>query len=272
VFHRIAAPLEAATQDYRPAVLYLNGEYWGIHNLRTRLDADHFALLTGSSPESIDVLSESKAGIAVVDGQPTAAQEFLALLEEMERTDPATADFVELVESTIDVSSFYDHVLVGLFSGNWDWGINNVRWWRARDSDGVWHWTVYDLDHAGGRYDVSGVGPQVFNPTIDLSRNTFERQRTVGKLFSVLMEHNGYRDAFFERADMVLETAFAASRTTAVLDEAANAVAAEMPRHEHRWPLEVPHDWQSGVDDLRRFLIERPAVFEVQLDALAERW
>jgi hypothetical protein len=42
-YHTIAKSLDVETQNYQPTVLFINGEYWGIHNLRERYDRFYFS-------------------------------------------------------------------------------------------------------------------------------------------------------------------------------------------------------------------------------------
>src|SRR5690606_36984607 len=43
-------------QAYQPAVLYLNGQYWGIQNLREKIDADFIESNYGLKKDEFDLL------------------------------------------------------------------------------------------------------------------------------------------------------------------------------------------------------------------------
>jgi len=42
------------SQAYRPVILFLNGEYWGIHNIRERYDRHYLDRVYGIEPGNID--------------------------------------------------------------------------------------------------------------------------------------------------------------------------------------------------------------------------
>ena len=44
------------TQAYRPAVVYLNGEYWGIYNLREKMSEDYVLAHHHRAPGSVDLI------------------------------------------------------------------------------------------------------------------------------------------------------------------------------------------------------------------------
>lgn len=45
-----------ATQAFRPTVVFINGEYWGIHNLRERYDRHYLGSTFGADPDNVDYL------------------------------------------------------------------------------------------------------------------------------------------------------------------------------------------------------------------------
>ena len=47
------------TQAMKPVVVYLAGEYWGVHHLRERFSSDYVASHMNVSPESVDILYSS---------------------------------------------------------------------------------------------------------------------------------------------------------------------------------------------------------------------
>jgi hypothetical protein len=52
----LAAELGMETQASRLAVVFLNGEYWGLHYLREKEDADFIAYYGHGAPENVDYL------------------------------------------------------------------------------------------------------------------------------------------------------------------------------------------------------------------------
>lgn len=57
--HKLLEPVGVPIQDYRPAILYLNGEYWGIQNIRERYDRYYFERKYGLPEGELDQLSNN---------------------------------------------------------------------------------------------------------------------------------------------------------------------------------------------------------------------
>ena len=57
------------TQAYRPAVVYLNGEYWGFYNIREKVN-EHFL------DDKIDV-DKSEINLLVANGEVAGGQQRL---------------------------------------------------------------------------------------------------------------------------------------------------------------------------------------------------
>ena len=46
-------------QYFRPAIVYLNGEYWGIHNIRDRYDEWYLYYTYGVDPKQVEMIKDS---------------------------------------------------------------------------------------------------------------------------------------------------------------------------------------------------------------------
>lgn len=162
--------LAVETQAYRPAVVYLNGEYWGIHNLRERYDQHYLATVHGADPDRVVILDQAFGRHQVQRGPSGAADELDELIAAVAALDPAAPDFGArlegLVEPSLDLDSFLDFVIAHTFSGNWDWPGNNTRVWRylaGEDHDragagGAAPEAAGDGVGAGGSAGVVGAG------------------------------------------------------------------------------------------------------------------
>ena len=48
--------MDVDIQAYRPAVLFLNGQYWGIHNIREKINEHYVAGNFGVDPDEVNLL------------------------------------------------------------------------------------------------------------------------------------------------------------------------------------------------------------------------
>lgn len=261
----------ADTQAFRPTVVYLNGDYWGIYNLRERFDQHYLELVHGADADTVVLLDFGRITVEV--GDPSGADFYLALLGWMQDNPPASLMARERIEATIDVDSFFDFVIAHVFVGNRDWAGNNARAWRQPDGngtgtlDGRWRWLIVDLDLAGN---------DRLDPTYDaiVHRLPPTEDRYLGGgiplLFNHLVGDPRYRDAFLNRFADHMNSTFRPERTVPLLDDLESELESEIPRHIARWEAPSSVDaWYSRMEQLRSFMQERPAI---QWQQLLERF
>lgn len=266
--------LAVDTQAAEPVVVFLNGEYWGVHNVRERYDAAYLRRVHGVDAEVVVLLDE---WLEVVAGPADADQPFRALLAAAADAAPGDPALRARIERELDVDSFLDHVIAHVFVANDDWPNNNVRLWRdptgtgaPREGvrDGRWRWMIMDLDQMGGtrgRYDPSH---DPFTGRLRPSDDPdFERGYPL--LFHRLLAYEDLRERFANRFTDLLNTSFAPERTLAELAATAERLRPELPLHRARWwPGEDARRWEAELVQFEAFLAERPSRQREQLAAL----
>ncbi len=268
--HRLVAHLSPETQEYEPAVLYLNGEYWGIHNLRQRYDRHYLSIEHGVDPDEVVIVGPD---LEVEQGDPTAAEPYRELVERVATESPTSPETVARVEEQVDLDDLIDYVIVEVFGSNTDWPQSNIRMWRSAegaagtgdDDFARWRWLIYDLDRVGGDVETAEVSHDNL-ARVATPPESIEEGSWLPALLSGLLEEEGFRDRFLARFADHLNTTFAASRTVAELDALERRLEDEIDRHAHRWPqLGSRSQWHASVDELRGFLRSRPDVQREQL-------
>src|SRR5690606_35043493 len=114
------------TQDYRPAVVFLNGEYWGILNLRERYDQHYLARTYGVNPDNVDHLANHNE---VDQGDATHYQQTIQYIQ---NNNLANDDNFRELQTRIDTDNYMDYTIANIFTDNRDWPGNNIDYWRLR--------------------------------------------------------------------------------------------------------------------------------------------
>jgi hypothetical protein len=97
------------TQAYRPVIVFINGEYWGIHNLRERYDRHYLGRVYGVDPDNIDLLTRSGQ---VKEG---GNLQFLRTQQFIQANDMAVSENYEFVRTRIDIENFIDYYIANIF-------------------------------------------------------------------------------------------------------------------------------------------------------------
>ena len=263
-FQGLMGHFEAETQAFQLVVLHLNGEYWGLFNLRERYDRHYLELVHGADPDTV-VQLQTHHGI--LDwGDPADAADYAATIEELWDAPSVTDEVVRIVESRFDLDNFFDYLVAHVFTGNEDWPHNNSRAWRQPPGpegpgvgplDGRWRWMVYDLDLFGGGHFAYDESHDPFGDNLapDLGP---ELSGGVPALFNRLMEHEPTRNRFVNRLADHLNTAFDEERMLGELAVLEDLFAPEMPTHIARWERpETVEQWHTNVERLGTFMVER---------------
>ena len=277
-FQSTMLSMAADTQAFAPVAVEINGEYWGIHNLRERYDATYVEVRHGIPAANVAMLGTGPSA-----PRPDEIQaHWAALLDDARELDPADPTSRARIESAMDIDSFFDFIIAHTYAGNTDWPGNNSRWWRSIEAtdpigegpaDGRWRWMIMDLDRVGN----SVSRPDVTHPTL-LSRLPPDSSVSHAQLLHGLMRFPDYRERFFSRYDEHLTTMFAPQRMERLLGELVDLVEEEMFEHQRRWlhhgatTVEETAPWLERVGEIRSFVRERPKHVREHLEHARVEW
>ena len=249
-------------------VLFINGQAWGIYNLRERLD--RFFLRDHLNINDADVIENKKAQSGDLDNW-NALNDFVT---NNSLADPQNFAFVQ---TQIDLQNFTDYTIVQMFAAHDDWPQKNAVRARARIPGGRWFWVSWDATRGYGATGTPnlnakadplsvlasyGVGDPDFDAVAWATRtHAFTQYEAGGWLKSTLLlrrllENDGYRAVFIGRANDLLNTTLSAESVLAKLDRTSAHLAGDILYEENRWPS--PFDWQTNVQDMRAWVQARP--------------
>lgn len=148
------AALEGSGVDYqrsRQVVVFYNGKYWGIHDMRERYNKNYVETnydIDAGSVEMIKILG--KYDSSLTGNTVSAVSNFTALLNFVGESDFSgeNNEAYAFVKTLMDVGNFADYMAAEIYYKNGDWPNNNVRAWRAPEHP--WKFMIYDLDHGFG--------------------------------------------------------------------------------------------------------------------------
>ncbi|MCH2103250.1 MAG: CotH kinase family protein [Planctomycetes bacterium] len=248
---RIMSPEDIDASAYRPVVVYVNGEYWGIQNLRERHDKHYPEAHHGASTEAIDLLEGGGW-----DEHEGDNKHYFSVCEYLELNDLSDPAMYERARKVIDVDELCTYAISEDFFLNDDWPKNNVKFWAPRTLDGKWRWFQYDFDGSMGAW---GTGPSESHLEV-----VFGGSNRLTQLLKDLHESPTFRRDFANRYLDLLNTTLSPANTLSILRRAAADIRAEVQRHLDRW-FQPDLNWESDIHELEDFLQQRPAYARQQL-------
>jgi len=237
---------------FRACVVYINGEYMGIHNIREKIDEDYVVGNHDLAPGTFDMIEETDAGHYAETGDYQANDYFLSLTSK----DLSNQANYDAVAAEMDIKDFTDVVCTEVYSGNSSIGHNLMKW-KPKNS-GQWKWILMDFDRG-----FSGVDNELINFYINED----------GWPFRDLIKNQDYKKLFGRKLADLLFTNFNPERMIAQIDDHQKTIEAEMPNHVSRWAgtsgtgnyssikaISSVDYWLSEVEKLRTFAQARPGV------------
>ena len=138
-----------AVLDSRPAVLFLNGEYWGPYSLNEIISGKMMENRFEVDRNNVIVIKELKVKVGK-KGDIKLYEELQAFADKDLKDSEIYRQFCD----TIDIRSMTDFFAMRIYIGDTDWDpAHNHILWRTRDTsynDGRWQFIVHDTEESAG--------------------------------------------------------------------------------------------------------------------------
>lgn len=252
--HVLTQPANLEQSAYHPAVIYVNGNFYGLLNLREFMGDEYFQLALSTAETNFETRDFPQGGKSIEEGYN---------LKLLLTGSKDTSNF-----TVIDPQNTIDYLIAEIFCGNNDWMLNNIRLWRPASPSNTWRWIFQDVDMGFQRSRIqkhkqpNTLGVMLGNNLI------FRPERTNALLessafFRELFEDKDFKIGFLFSFCHQLNTWYHPHKTTRVLDSLAGKIQPEIARHSALWAasglMQSEYFWQQSVDEIREFLHDRPS-------------
>lgn len=250
-------------QAYRPTVLYLNGEYWGVYFLKEK--RNRFFVAQHENTENNVDLAIGKGFKQRSYGDNS---DWVSLYEYATSHDLSSAEAYNYVAERMDVDSFRDYMIAEIYNGNTD--TYNFQYYRLKG--GKWKFIFYDFC-----WGFQSPGHE----TLAFRMGKTPSDVCSAKLFAAMLQNKGWRDSFCRRFGELLNTAFAPERVSALIEELYGYVEPEIKREREKFNkdtfmgvkqpntnLGTYEGFQSEISKLKDFAQKRPEEIKRQLKSV----
>ena len=237
-------------QAYRPVAVYLNGVYWGIHNMREKLNEHYIASHHPVDPDDLDLL-ENDSIINLGD-----AVHYNNLINFLQTQDITNPDNYEYVSSQMEIDNFITHQVSQIYFDNQDWPGNNTKYWRPRTVDGRWRWLLYDTDFGFGIWNPNAYMNNTLAFALEPYGPGWPNPPWSTFMLRTLMENPDFRNQFINRFCDLLNTIFDPDYVVPFIDAVKTVIEPEMPNHLNRWYGSM-NEWYTRVNVIETFAEQR---------------
>jgi gliding motility-associated-like protein len=262
-------------RTHQSCVMYVNGQYWGVYDVREKVDDSDFLDYYydqdeqwKDSPNYIQYL-KTWGGTWEKYGAPNAQNDWNALLNFITTNNMATPANFTYVTSQYKWKSLVDYFVLNSYILNKDMLNWNTSWWRGLDTNGSktkWRYSLWDMDATFNHYtNYTGIpssNPAADPCNIDNLPNPGGQGHTV--ILNALMNNPTFQQYYISRYIDLSNTTLSCSNMIAVLDSLVNIITPEMPGQIARWGGTMA-EWNQNVLDMKTFINDRCAAMNVGL-------
>jgi hypothetical protein len=242
---------------FRACVVYINGEYMGIHNIREKIDEDFIVGNHGLKGGTFDMVEETDAGPVPETGDRIAYDKLFSLAAK----DLTNQTNWDAVANEMDIDNFTNLVCTEVYSGNSSIG-HNLMAWKPKDT-GKWKWILMDFDRG-----FFGAQNQLINFYVSES----------GWPLGQLIKNLAYKKQFGLKLADHLFTTFNPARIDSLIEQHKKTIETEIPDHVKKWTgthgignystiyaISSVDYWLAEVQKLKTFAAARPGVLLTDL-------
>ena len=256
ILQRAMVGTNVGTTAYRPCLVYLNGEYWGLMSIREHY-SDYYIKQNYGVDDSKVTMFELDGDIVFDDGDD-AGVTYVNELKTFLNDDRFNSENEALVEEAyselcemVDMDSFLDVLIPELYACNWDFigNNNNLKMWRVTQTsnkkyeDGKWRFCMHDADFA-------------FTEDVNfLNKDAYRCSYNNWPLLNRCMKSRTFRNRLIARAQELVESNLDSKN----MADIAKSMYDEVDRYKadfgRRWgqPESYYNDWKDYYDYLVNF-------------------
>lgn len=233
---------EAEVQSYKSIVLYINGNYWGVYNIREKVD-DEFL----TNHYNVD---GTKGNIVRTDYMVSlgSGKDYQDIVNYVSTHDMSNKTNYEYVKTKVNINSLIDFWVGEIYTTNNDI-INSRAFSHPNIDDGKLHFIYYDLDYSMffpmNNYYTFMTNPEGMSdfkvPTVFMT-NMFKSKE--------------FKHDFVERLSWNRKHIWNEKHVLEQLEKIYNSLEPEMERNQKRWGMTYK-DWTDSVDVIREFVKKR---------------
>lgn len=189
---QIASEIGLISSKSEPVNVYFNNVFWGLYNLRQRID-ENFISQTFSVPlDSVEIAENN--GVVKYGGEKT--EKNITTLKSI--LSSSGENKFEQIEALIDIDNFMTYIMFETYFNNTDWPQNNVLMYKTTGIKSKWNFIPKDMD-----FSLAYTGELSYKN--NAFEHLFTQKSIVSDLFKLLINDEKHKDLFKLKVHSVLK-------------------------------------------------------------------
>ena len=214
--------------EHNPVATYINGTYWGMYNLREKINEHSLASKHNINADDITLLTNNAEEI---EG---SNDEYYELINFINTNDLTIDSNFEYVAQQIDLKAYALYQASNIFFSNTDWPGNNIKFWKH--PTGKWRWIMYDTDFGFAPFfNTNNFNDDTLSFALNPNGPGWPNPPWSTLLFRKLITNIGFRNTFINRYADELNTRFLSANVISHIDQIYTTIQPEINAHYNRW-------------------------------------
>ncbi len=262
------ADLETDERTNHACIVYINGQYWGVYEIRERMShAGYTKYYYNQGANDIDLL-RFWGGLVIQYGTNTQWNSLYAYIMANDLSIQANYDYVD---SLLNIKNIIDYTILNTYIVNSDWINWNTMWWHGKNPAGnkkKWRYVLWDEDNTwnlGQNYTGWPTTGWNADPC-DLAGSYSNQGPNMATMdiLNKLLANSDFEDAYINRYADLMNTCLSCPSTIALYDSMIGVITPEMPNQVARWGGSMA-GWQNNVSTMHDFITNRCAFIDSSL-------
>ena len=238
---------------YRPATVYINGQYFGLYELREKYNAEMFKENEGANKDSVELMSLSYWYGSVLRAVQGSTDHFWNSYNTFNALNPGSPTYWNEADQHFDMTYYADYIITEAWMGNVDWPQNNIKIYRSNVTNNRWRFATIDMELA--------LNPNAWTDCMFDHINYMSGQSTDNPYINIWLksiQNTQFKNYFINRFADLMNTNYRSERLIAVENRYFNLNAPEMPNEFQRWgdPNNVPGQMDNFYNNHMTFQSE----------------
>ncbi len=225
-----AGVLNLEHQAINPAVVYINGTYWGYMYLQERHNEDFIYSNRGLDEPTIDVVENNWKEEAASGN----LLNYITMKEFISTADLTRDSNYNKAIQLFDIDSYLNYMAMELFISNEDWPRNNQKLYASK-TDGRWRWILQDLDNGYKHTNKNLLGEFINSTYTNFSL----------RMILYLLKNDTFKQRYIDTQCLIAGSVFRPDRANSLLDSILKKIDSEYVIHANRW--NIAHKYRNEL-------------------------
>ena len=239
-------------QASSPCHLFVNSEYWGVYNIREKINRYYIDNKYNCGIESIDILQGYKTVDAGTD------EDYVSLLSYVKKNNISVEENYHKVQEMMDTRNFINFWIHQIYYSNHDVR-GNIRFWKSDSLDGKFRWIVYDTDLGFG---ASRAKSNILKDFTNQRMTDWYNPNWATFLLRNLLENESFKKDFILQSSFLLSSTLSTKHIHQRIDEFKNLYNDEMKVHFSKRKKFQSYQgnykkWEKSIENLKYFAEKR---------------